>query len=300
MFKWFTFLTACFSSLNVSAAVKVDEINNSYDLPSFSVSNTTNNQSFNVYYTPKLKSVAFQSIEILDKMYAALANNAGLLPKEVKWAELAFVEDENYIPPRSEDVVRWKIVHSVQEELSDKAIEQIYLFISHEQTHSIQKRITCDLPRWFEEGQAMWNELKIAQNWNSSSYKKERQSFEQEYKQIEGKLNLDGWGGMMVKPEAIERQLTPEQKQKMKDDPNYSPPGPFSFGPGDLMSDESNTGARYFASLTIFELLEKRLGNDKLKSLFKDVYTMTSCNSAELKEIIKSNYGVDLSSYFNY
>jgi len=300
MLKKLAILATCLTCLNATASIKIDEITKANDLAGFNVTNTTNNQKFDVYYAPELKSAAFQALSVLDKMYTELAVNAGAVPKDVKWAELAFVTDENYIPPRSEGVVRWKIVHPVQENLSDIAIERIHLLISHEQTHSIQSRIVCDSPRWFEEGQAMWNELKVAEKWNSDLAHAERLSYEQKFREIEGDLNLDNWGGIKVKPEAIQRQLTPEQKQKMEEDPSYFPSGPFSFGPGDFISDESNTEARYFVSLTIFELLEKRLGSDKLKSLFNDVYQMSSCESEELKEFIKSKYGVDISSFFHH
>jgi hypothetical protein len=106
-------------------------------------------------------------------------------------------------------------------------------------------------------------------------------------------------GGIQVKPEAIQRQLTPEQKQKMKEDPSYSPPGPFSFGPDDLISDESNSDARYFISLTIFEYLEKELGMENLKLLFNNIYQMKNCESDSLKEFIQVEYKTDISNFFD-
>jgi hypothetical protein len=282
----------------VFAEQEVSKVDKKEDLPSFIVSDKDRNFSFKIFFEEELENIAKESWPILNKLYVDLALNAGLLPSEVNWAEIAFVTDENYMPPRKNGIVRWKVVHPVADKLSGAVIEKLYVFIGHEQTHSIQNKIICDSPRWLEEGQAMWNELKVTEKWSSAVARAEWLRYEQDFKNLNDDLNLDGWGGIIVKPEAIERQLTSEQKMKMKEHPNYSPPGPFSFGPDDMMSDESNSGARYFVSMQIIDYLEKQLGNEKLKLFFNDVYKLESCSSSDLKELLKEKYETDVSAFF--
>ncbi|GAA0361317.1 hypothetical protein GCM10009092_27040 [Bowmanella denitrificans] len=144
----------------------------------------------------------------------------------------------------------------------------------------------------------MWNEQKTTKAWDERVAREERQRYQTAFQNLVGELNLDNWGAMQVKPDAIERQLTPEQKKKKQQDPSYSPPGPFSFGPDDIVSDESNTSARYFVSLTIFEFLEEKLGLKKLQEAFNDIRKSESCSSAELKKLIRDKYNTDISSFF--
>jgi hypothetical protein len=285
-------------SYQVNAALTTEKSEPKDDLASFTVINKSNQSSFKVYYNKELEGVASQSLVILNDIYSKLAYNAGLQPSNITWAEVAFVTDENYIPPRNNGSVRWAVTSKVSDMLSKKAIEKLYLFIGHEQTHSIQNVLSCDSPRWFEEGQAMWNELKVSKSWNSQIAIDERLRYEEAYKNLKGDLNLEKWGGIIIKQEAYERQLTEEQKQKIKENPSYSPPGPFSFGPDDIISDESNAEARYFASLTIFEFLESKLGMDNIQLLFKDVYKMKSCESGILTKYIKKEYKLDISNFF--
>jgi hypothetical protein len=287
------------SSFQVNAVLTIKKSESGEDLASYTVTNQSSQFSFKVYFDNELEQVASQSIPILNDLYSKLASNAGLQPSNITWAEVAFVSDKDYIPPRKNGAVRWKIVHEKSQNLSRSAIESFYVFIGHEQTHSIQNVLSCKSPRWFDEGQAMWNELKVTKLWNNHIAIKERRRYENAYKNIEGDLNLDSWGGIQVKPEAIQRQLTSEQKQKLKEDPSYSPSGPFSFGPDDLINDESNSEARYFTSLTIFEYLEKELGMKNLKLLFNDIYQMKNCESDSLKEFIQVEYKTDISIFFD-
>ena len=286
-------------SFQVNAVLAIKKSESGEDLASYTVTNQISQFSFKVYFDNELEEVASQSIPILNDLYSDLASNAGLQPSNITWAEVAFVTDEYYIPPRKNGAVRWKIVHEKSQKLSRSAIEAVYVFIGHEQTHSIQNVLSCKSPRWFDEGQAMWNELKVTKLWNNQIAIKERSRYETAYKSLKGDLDLDSWGGIQVKPEAIQRQLTSEQKQKMKEDPSYSPPGPFSFGPDDLISDESNSEARYFTSLTIFEYLEKELGMENLKLLFNNIYQLKNCDSDILQELIQAEYQLDISNFFD-
>lgn len=285
-------------SFQVNSALSIKKSESNGDLTKLTVTNQADQFSFQVYFDDELEKVASESIPILNALYTDLAFNAGLQPSEIKWAEIAFVADKDYIPPRKNGSVRWTIAHEKSQKLSKSAIEKLYVFIGHEQTHRIQDVLSCKAPRWFTEGQAMWNELKVTKTWNNQIANKERGRYKFAYENLAGDLKLESWGEVQVKPEAIQRQLTPEQKQKMKDDPSYLPPGPFSFGPDDLISDESNSKARYFSSLTIFEYLEDELGIENLKLLFEDIYKMETCESENLKQLIQTKYKLDISNFF--
>ena len=203
-------------SFQVNAALTIKKSEPKDDLASFTVTNKSNQSTFKVYFNDELEGLASQSLMILSDIYSKLAFNAGLQPSDITWAEVAFVTDEKYIPPRKNGSVRWAVTSKTSDKLSKKTIKQLYLFIGHEQTHSIQNALSCESPRWFEEGQAMWNELKVTKYWNGQIAINERSRYELAYKNLKGDLNLEGWGGIKVKQEAFKRQLTEEQKQKMK------------------------------------------------------------------------------------
>ncbi|MBW8312630.1 MAG: hypothetical protein K0M64_11435 [Rhizobium sp.] len=101
---------------------------------------------------------------------------------------------------------------------------------------------------------------------------------------------------MSVKPEAILRQLTPEQRRRMETDPSYSPPGPFSFTSEDLVSDESNTAARYAASLAILDEVEAQAGQEAMRAWIAEVARLPNPKETEdIVRLAKEVAGVDIS-----
>jgi len=57
----------------------------------------------------------------------------------------------------------------------------------------------------------------------------------------------------------------------METDPDFEPAGPFSFGPDDFESDESNMQARYEASWRIFRDMAAAHGAPALRNWVADV-----------------------------
>lgn len=107
---------------------------------------------------------------------------------------------------------------------------------------------------------------------------------------------LNRWGGMRVKPEAILRQVSAEEREKIKADPHYTPAGPFSFGPGDMISDESNTPPRYEAAWRVFASLEAAYGAARVEAWAIDLTAAGgSVTGARVQETAAAAFGEDLS-----
>lgn len=268
------------------------------DLPSIRVVDLKNGAVFRVYFDKSSARVAEDSIPILAAFYRELAEITGVDGGQVNWSSVAFVQNAEYNPPRRGGEVRWKVVIDSNGQLGPTGITDLYSTIPHEQVHAIQGTFASGLPRWFNEGQATWAGLKVTERWRPELARKERASLAQANKAATGTLNLPKWGGVQVKPEAILRQLTPEQRERMQKDPTYQPPGPFSFRPDDFISDESNARARYGASLEIFERLERSAGRKRLHAWFRSVWQQRAgVNTEKLVALAHEQTGLDISPW---
>lgn len=108
-------------------------------------------------------------------------------------------------------------------------------------------------------------------------------------------VDLDRWGGVAVKREAMLRQLSPADRRRAEADPSFVPAGPFSFGPDDLESDEANAPARYQAAWQVFEALAQGSGDAPVRDWVREV-TEASGRVAitQLEETAVSNFGRSL------
>lgn len=259
------------------------------------VSVTGKDFSFQVYRDANdLKAAESVSAE-LSKVYEILADTFGLAPNEVIWSQVALSRDPNYEPPRHDNLTRWTIPLDKSGALGPSGKDALYVLIPHEQVHAIQNRFG-NFPRWYSEGMAEWAGLKATSALQLHLAHKRREALSNARLSVKEPLNLQSWGGISPKPEAVMRQITPEQRARMLSEPGYMPPGPFSFGPGDLVSDESNTLARYAASLEIFETIEAKAGPKQMLSWLNAVAKLP--NPKKTDEIVKlanSLAGVDIS-----
>lgn len=123
----------------------------------------------------------------------------------------------------------------------------------------------------------------VTKRWNSQLAGSMREEYKNERTKVSIPLNLTGWGGKIVKRDAILRQVTPEVRESMEKDPTFVPPGPFNFQPSDVISDESNTIARYDAARELFEQLDKRAGRKSLQNWLKGVWVQGA--GLNMKEI---------------
>lgn len=242
------------------------------DLPYIRAVDLSSGAVFRVYYDAVSKRTAEESIPVLASFYMEIADLTAADAGKVDWAAVVFTKDEKYTPPRggSSDE-RWTVLVDETGKLGERGNIDLYRTIPHEQTHYLEKTFIPSSPRWFAEGLATWVGLKITERWKPELARAERAKHRTERTKINAPLKLAGWGSLIVKKEAIWRQVTPEVRERMEKDPTYSPPGQFSFQPDDFVSDESNTPARY-AALELFEELEKRAGRKKLQSRLKSVW----------------------------
>lgn len=226
---------------------------------------------FKVYFDEASAKVAKRSAPVLAAFYREIAALVAAKPDAVKWHAVLFARNaDNLILTRKEGETLWRVDVGADGELDQAGIKRLYATIPHEQTHATQGN-ELGMLRWFTEGQASWAESQVTRQWNPELARMKREELAAAVKTSNQPLALGRWGGMSVKPEAIARQLTPEQRERQRKDPTWSPPGPFSFNDDDLVSDESNTEARYGGSLALFERIDRQAGREALLAWFEAV-----------------------------
>lgn len=266
------------------------------DLPFVRVVNMSNGAVFRVYFDEGSRKIAEESVRSLAAFYEQLARIMNVEAAAVDWSSIVFTQNKNYAAPRLDREVRWTVRVDETGRLGAEGLEDLYQTIPHEQVHAVQKTFVENLPRWFAEGQAEWGGLQVTERWQPKLAEKRRADLANTVSQPPQPLNLRGWGGVRIKPEAILRQLTPEQREKMQKDPNYEAAGPFTFTSADYISDESNTLARYGAAMNLFAALEKSAGRAKMFSLFKDVWKYERGLTTDLLlPLVLKNTGSDVS-----
>lgn len=269
------------------------------DLPSIRVVDLSNGAVFTVYYDAVSKQVTEESIPILSAFYKEIADLTAVDAGKVGWASVVFTKDKKYTPPRggSSDE-RWAVLVDETGKLGEQGINELYRIIPHEQTHYLERTFIPSSPRWFAEGLATWVGLKITERSKPELARTERAKNKAERAKINAPLKLAGWGSLVIKKEAIWRQVTPEVRARMEKDPTYSPPGNFSFEQNDFVNDESNTPARYAASLELFEELEKRAGRKRLQSWLRSVWQQgTALETKKLTAQINEQLNVDVTEW---
>ena len=256
--------------------------------------------AFLVYSEPSDVLIVKNNSAPLILAYRSLAGSIGVDPSSVKWSEVVLTRDENYTPPRDkEEVVRWPVPLTSTGMLESLGREQLFSTIPHEQVHAIQK-VFGELPRWFSEGMAEWAGLRATKLVAPTLYEKRKKQLDAALELSTTPAALKSWGSVKPKPEAIIRQLTPEQKQRMASEPGYFPPGPFTFGPDDFISDESNTLARYAASLRVFEEIERSSSLEAMQTWFDAIRDLPSPKqTSDIVRLAKDATGVDISGTIN-
>ena len=248
---------------------------------------------FLVYFDSIGRAAAERSIPQLGRIYEMLADEVAADPARVEWAAVAFVADTSFVPRRVENEVRWPVHVEADGSLGPRGREDMLLVLPHEQVHSIQSSFVDKLPRWFAEGQAESVGLRVTERWLPSAALAKRAEITNAFGGTS--RHLGSWGMVRVKPEAIVRQMTPEQRARRDKDPTYMPPGPWTFGPGDMVSDESDVMARYGAALCLFDELRAVAGKRALLAWYQEIWARGgSPTSEQLLASIKSRFGLSL------
>jgi hypothetical protein len=278
--------------------VLADQLATPGDLPAIQVTSTATGAHMLVYHDAISEPAARARAACFGAQLALLEREVGDDRRDAEWDSVVFANDSAYAPPRGDNVVtRWVILTTEQGQLSDAAERLILSTMPHEQMHEYQTRAGAKLPRWFSKGHATWVGLKVLALLDPSRAVAERLKRENDLAASTQPLMLSEWGGLQPRPEAILRQLSPEDRIRFLNDPTFRAGGAFTFGPRDMIGDESNSLARYGAALKIFVGLEERHGAAAVHAWVSEMTrtgTTTRLTSAAVAASIQSRFNEDI------
>jgi hypothetical protein len=239
------------------------------DLPKLRITDRQSGGWLLAYYDPAGEHAAYARAVCLGAQLRLVAVELGGATSPRQWLSTVFTTDADYVAPANQIVSRWTIPLEADGRLGERGQLMVVLTMPHEQTHSFQKRAGAELPRWIEEGHAEWVGRKISRLLSPDAALANEEHSAHVLEASRQPVALRSWGAMQVKREAIIRQVPPEERRKMEADTAYTAPltgRSFSFGPGDVSSDETNVGPRYEASWRMFRDLEAAHGQPTVQS----------------------------------
>lgn len=260
--------------------------------------------NFKVYFDNPSAKIARQSIPTLAAFYREVAELVMVNPADVHWGAVLFARNADaLILTRKPGESVWKVNVEPDGSLGRSGIRTLFVTVPHEQTHATQHvgHDAIDLPRWFAEGQASWVELQVATRWKPALAKERRAQLASALASSKEPVALSQWGGFRPKPEAILRQLTPEQRKRFLEDPSsVKLLRTFHFNDDDFAQDESNTLARYGASLAVFERIDKQAGRKALMAWFQAIrQAKPPVNSDQLAALALEYVKIDIKADLN-
>jgi hypothetical protein len=110
------------------------------------------------------------------------------------------------------------------------------------------------------EGHATWIQRQINPAFDPIVAAKVDRSSDRKLQNYKGSFDLERWGSVQPKREAIMRQVSAEDRARMNADPNYNPTGSFTFRPDDFEGDMAADAASYPAANAIFVGLARKYG----------------------------------------
>jgi len=273
-----------------------DELAETADLPRLRVTHVATGAWMNVYYEPRGEAAARSRAAGFGGQLALLERELGDNRTDAHWDDVVLTRQRDYAPPRGDHIAtRWIIATTDEGELAPGTEEMILSVMPHEQTHEYQTRARARLPRWIAEGHATWIGLKVLSRLDPGLGTAGAVKREADLAAATEPVALGGWGGVRPKREAILRQLSPEDRVRFENDPTFQPNGSFSFNSDDLISDESNSLARYGAAWKIFVGLEERHGASAVHAWVAEVTaTDVRMSSADLAASFRSHFNEDL------
>lgn len=259
------------------------------DLPYYEAHSRATGSSVRIYHDPALADAAASKIAcfmgLLDLLPTAIPDPR----RNVAWSPMVITRNANYIPPKRDGELRWANVFT-STTWEARTIAFLIDTMPHEETHLAQGE-GSKLPRWFAEGHAEWASLQVTRQVRPDLASSSRARYAEAFAKL-GKASLGSWGGLQVKPEAIERQLSAEDRERRARDPSYQAPGPFSFKPGDFVEDNGNEVGRYGAALALFDGLEQRHGRAAVQSWVRAV--LDGRDAARIVPLARQMLGEDI------
>lgn len=260
------------------------------DFPYFEARSNASGNIVRIYYEPDLANAAASKAACLMGMLDILSTRLTPVSGSVNWSPIVLTHNTNYIAPKRNREVRWNTVF--QSTTWDPAnLEFLFVVMPHEETHLTQKMGGAHLPRWFKEGHAEWAGLQITEQVAPVIAAAERARREDAFLKL-GAAHLSAWGGVRVKPEAIDRQLSKEDRERRAKDPSFTSDGPFSFGPDDMVEDNGNEPGRYGAALALFSGLERRHNRATVQAWVAAV--LESKDASQIVPLARQIFGEDV------
>lgn len=249
-----------------------------------------------VYFDAGSERAARSRAACLGAQIALLEEQLADDRRDARWDDVIFTTDATYAPPRGDEVQNRWIIHAAADGSLDEGDEDlITTVIPHEQVHEYQKRAAPVGPRWFREGHASWVGFKVALQLAPDRAARVIAEREAAIADVSESLALGHWGGLQVRPEAILRQLSFEDRARKLADPTFQPNGTFQFGPGDVISDEGNATARYAAAWRIFVDLEAKHGADAVRGWANDLTSIPErLTNEQVVDLARERFGEDL------
>jgi hypothetical protein len=284
-------------SLKTAYEVSVKEAG-AFDLAYILVKNK--NFEYRVYFDKSNQKPAWRSLSHLNTINEEVLKFNTKIKDSVELADVCFVSNKNYTSPAMAKT-RWIIQNQDSTKLSSLAKNEIYSLLPHEQVHALQQQfgVCQQLPRWFEEGQAVWIEYKVLSNIDPKKWNEQFLFLKKEYDNavMNGdKIPVENWGGMGFSVEAIKRQLTPEGIKYLEKHGRTPPGVTLSFTPEDATIEHSiaSHAANYYKSYLIFKAIESDIGTQELIIWNSEI--LEQCyNSNQIINSLKSKYGLDIS-----
>lgn len=260
------------------------------DLAYYEARSDATGSSVRIYHEPDLANAAASKAACLMGMLDLLSKKLPHLSMPISWSPMVLTHVANYIPPKRDGELRWHTVFS-STRWEPANLRFLLVVMPHEETHLSQSVPGLQLPRWFQEGHAEWTGLQVTEHVAPAFATSERVRRAEEFRKL-GMAALGVWGGIRVKPEAIERQLSAQDRERRKKEPTFTPPGPFSFGPDDMVEDNGNEAGRYGAALALFSGLEQRHGQAAVQGWVHAV--LESKSAAQIVPLARKLFGEDL------
>lgn len=260
------------------------------DLPYVEARSGVTGASVRIYHDPDLAAAATSKAACFMGMLDLLPTAVPEARSQAVWSPMVISRKHDYIPPKRDGELRW-LNEFDSAAWSPRAIDMLVNVMPHEETHLLQGRNGAWQPRWFQEGHAEWAGLQVTEQIRPDLAAKERARRRRDAQAL-AQPRLGAWGGLRVKPEAIERQLSAEDRARRARDPGYVPPGPFSFKPEDMVEDNGNDEGRYGAALAVFDGLEARHGRAAVQAWVSAV--LASSGKPDIPGLARKMLGEDI------
>lgn len=264
------------------------------DLPYVEARSASSGGVVRIYHDEDLGGAARSKAACLGALLDLLRESAPDARRDLHWSAMVISAREDYVPPREKAEARW--LNVLRGGRWDAAsLTFLIETLPHEEVHFSQKRPGAPaLPRWFQEGHAEWAGLHVTEQVRPDLAAARRAQLSKAAA-AQPQAHLAKWGGTMVKPEAIDRQISPEDRARRAADPSYMPSGPMRFGPGDFYTDEIDLEARYGAALAVFERLEARHGQAAVQAWISAV--LAHADDRSIADLCRDMLGEDIAPW---